>query len=77
MQKLEKFPQFARVGNAKSGHYDYEKLFNGEPWELKRDEDFHTKPSNAAISIRSAAKRRNMNVRIVASGTKLYVQAQK
>lgn len=53
---------------------DYDRLFDGQVWCLRRGADFRGKPINARQSVAKHAKRRNVRVRTKVTDDALYLQ---
>lgn len=61
MKKLSEFPNIPRSGNSS---YNYDVLFNGDVWALKKGEDFQGKVNNVMMTLRKQAKSRGLQVLI-------------
>jgi hypothetical protein len=57
--------------------HDYDKLFDGRIWKLKRDEDYENKATAARATLYIAAKRRGLKIKtsIVEDGNAIVVQS--
>lgn len=64
-KKLKEWPADDVFARAPRGRvYDYDKLFDGEVWELVRGEDFRPKAQNVRLALKGAAKRMNKHLDI-------------
>lgn len=56
--------------------HDYDKLFDGRIWKLKKDEDYDNKATSARATLYIAAKRRGLKIKtsIVEDGNAIIVQ---
>lgn len=59
------------------GEQDWEKLLNGETWELIQGSDFFGSVQNMRALVYQAAARRKLKVRTAQSGRNLVVKAEK
>lgn len=73
MKELDKLPK-KQTGS--SHRYDYDKLFDGKPYELTEGEDFHVVPKNVVKAIKRVAKSRGIKVCCFHLDGKVYVQRE-
>lgn len=73
MKELDKLP---KPYSSTSHRYDYDKLFDGKPYELTEGEDFHVVPKNVVKAIKRVAKSRGVKVCCFHMDGKVYVQRE-
>ena len=69
-EKLNEF-NFTRARN----RYDWDRLFDGNVWELKEGQDFTTDVKTIRSSVYAAARRHDVQVRTQVEGDNLVLQA--